>query len=318
MGFHINTPLLDSPTLSKIVGVPVFLKLDSLQPSGSFKIRGLGRACEKAIANGATSLICASGGNAGIAVAYSGRKLNVPTTIVLPEPTPILMRDKIANEGATVIVHGQNFNEAEKKALEIAKEDKRKAYIPPFDHPDVWEGNATMVDELFSLSSVFPGGKPGAVVTVCGGGGLFCGLAMGMEKVGWNDVPIVVVETEGAHSFHEAIKCNKLVFLQSITSIAKTLGALCVCEEAYNWTKKRPVESILVSDKMAVEACYDFVNDQRVLVEPSCGAALAAVYGNHEIFAKLNPSSILVIVCGGNIISMDLLQSWRQMFAENK
>lgn len=56
MGFHINTPLLDSPSLTKIAGVPVFLKLDSLQPSGSFKIRGLGRACEKAIQNGATGL----------------------------------------------------------------------------------------------------------------------------------------------------------------------------------------------------------------------------------------------------------------------
>eukprot|EP00026_Physarum_polycephalum_P013824 Phypoly_transcript_14270.p1 GENE.Phypoly_transcript_14270~~Phypoly_transcript_14270.p1 ORF type:complete len:325 (+),score=49.86 Phypoly_transcript_14270:26-976(+) len=313
MAFHINTPLLDSPVLSKITGTPVFLKLDSLQPSGSFKIRGLGRACAKARENGATSLVCASGGNAGVAVAYSGRKMNVPTTIVLPETTPPLMRNKIAEEGAKVIIHGQSFNEAEKLAKEIAQKEGG-AYIPPFDHPDVWEGNSTMVDELVQSASVFPGGKPGAVVTVCGGGGLFCGLALGMQRAGWNDVPIVVVETEGAHSFHQAIKEDKLVFLDSITSIAKTLGALCVCEEAYNWTKKRLVESVLVSDKMAVDAICRFANDHRVLVEPSCGAALAIAYQNHPVFTKLQPNSILIVVCGGNIVSLDLIQSWQKMF----
>ena len=98
--------------------------------------------------------------------------------------TIMLRREKIAEEGAKVVVHGKSFNEvivnnsilyviiiyihqAEVLAKEIATKEKG-AYIPPFDHPDVWEGNSTLVDELVQSANVFPGGKPGAIVTVCG------------------------------------------------------------------------------------------------------------------------------------------------------
>eukprot|EP01103_Thecamoeba_quadrilineata_P008093 TRINITY_DN1787_c0_g1_i1.p1 TRINITY_DN1787_c0_g1~~TRINITY_DN1787_c0_g1_i1.p1 ORF type:complete len:140 (+),score=11.83 TRINITY_DN1787_c0_g1_i1:26-445(+) len=106
--FHIESPLLLSRPLTNHIGIPVYLKMDSLQPTGSFKIRGLGYACWQAVKErGATSFVCASGGNAGFAVAYAGRCLGLPVTIVLPESTPVHIRHLLAShEQANVIVHG--------------------------------------------------------------------------------------------------------------------------------------------------------------------------------------------------------------------
>ena len=125
MALHIETPLLNSRALSLHSERAIWLKLEALQPPGSFKIRGIGLACEEYARRGASRFISSSGGNAGIAVAYAGRQLGIPVIVVVPETTSARARALIAQEGAEVIVHGAAWQEA--NALAQSMLSKRKA-----------------------------------------------------------------------------------------------------------------------------------------------------------------------------------------------
>ncbi len=112
MALHIETPLIESRALSRASGATVWLKLDALQPSGSFKTRGIGFACETYCQRGARRFVSSSGGNAGLAVAYAGRRLSVPVTVVVPETTSPRAKELLAQENAEVIVYGASWQEA--------------------------------------------------------------------------------------------------------------------------------------------------------------------------------------------------------------
>ncbi|CAI7989038.1 L-serine dehydratase/L-threonine deaminase [Geodia barretti] len=104
---YVRTPLLCSRKLSKRVGANVWLKMESVQPSGSFKIRGLSNFANKAVERGCTRFASSSGGNAGLAAAYIARQLGLPITVVVPETTPSFIADKLREEGAEVEVVGK-------------------------------------------------------------------------------------------------------------------------------------------------------------------------------------------------------------------
>jgi L-serine/L-threonine ammonia-lyase len=288
--------------MGEILGAPVYLKMEAFQPVGSFKLRGMGAACRDSCANGATRLVSSSGGNAGYAIAYAGRRLKVPVTIVVPAPTSLRARELICQEGAEVIERGAAWDDAHEHAIHLAR-DVGGAYIHPFDDPRAWAGHATMIHEVAER-----GIQPGAVVVSVGGGGLLCGVAQGMQDVGWTGVPILAVETRGADSFAAAVAAGRLVTLDAITSIATTLGARTVAPEALAWSRRREIRPWVVSDRVAVDACFRFADDHRVLVEPACGASLSAVYGLAEPLRQAGP--VLVIVCGGAGVTRDLLSRW--------
>ncbi len=301
---HEQTPLWESAPLSHVLGRSVFLKMEALQPIGSFKLRGIGHACRAYVEKGAKHLVCSSGGNAGYAVAYTGRRLQTPVTVVVPETTPGWMRNLIRSEGASVLEQGVVWDEAHEFAVGLAKPEDH-AYIHPFDDPLIWDGHASIVDELFEV-----GWAPGAIVLAVGGGGLLCGVLQGLHRVGWADVPVVAVETEGAASLYRSIEAGRLVTLRRIQTIATTLGARRVAAEALNWTKRHWVTPWLVQDLSALDACIRFSEHHRVLVEPACGAALAAVYDRADPLEGLEP--VVVIVCGGAGVTLELLQVWRE------
>ena len=134
--------------------------------------------------------------------------------------------------------------------------------------------------------------------------------------MGWNTkVPLITMETEGSNCFHEALKAKKIVTLDSINSIAKSLGALSVSEELLKMSLSQDfhVQSYVVSDRDAFSACLDFAKYHRMLVEPACGAALSAVFNQAE---KVLPSEgsrpIIMVVCGGNIASLELFADWKK------
>jgi len=301
---HLVTPLWHSSSLSALTGAPVYLKMEALQPIGSFKIRGLGAACQGSWNEGARRFVCASGGNAGYAVAYAGRQLGVAVTIVVPKTTSTWMQDILRREGATVTVHGEAWDEANAHALQLAK-NENTAYLHAFDDPRVWQGHASIIHEIAETKI-----KPGTIVVSVGGGGLLCGLLQGLHQVGWKDVPVLAVETEGAASFAASVQAGRLVTLEHITSIATTLGARTIAAEALAWTKRHPITPWIVSDHAAVTACQNFADAHRVLVEPACGAALAAVYDCAAPLTGLSP--IVVIVCGGAGVNRKLLEDWEQ------
>ncbi len=295
-----RTPLVPSEPLSRAAGTRVWLKLESVQPAGSFKQRGMGMACQRAVARGARRLVTSSGGNAGYAVAWAGRRLGVPVTVVVPSRSSGPMRAAIGSEGAEVVVWGDVWDVAHEHAMELAR-DEAVALIHPFDHPDVWAGNATLVDELAEELEA----PPAHLVASIGGGGLMCGVVDGARAHGWS-TRLWGTETEGAASFAAAVAAGVPTRLPRIDSIALTLGALQVCEGMRE--RAHHVRSEVVTDRQAVEALLRFADDHRMLVEPACGAALAPVYAGRIT----GPGDVVVVVCGGASASLGAVAAWRE------
>lgn len=308
---HQTTPLVEHPALSAMLDKRVFLKLENLQASGSFKLRGIGKLCQNAHARGARRLICPSGGNAGFAAAVAGRALGMTTLIVVPSTAPESVRARIRALGADVIVAGGVWDEANQEALRLCG-DAGSVYVPPFDHPDIWDGNATLIDEAASQIKI-EGGTFDAAVCAVGGGGLLAGVLHGLHRNGLQHVPVIAAETEGAASFAAAIEAGEPVTLPAITSIAGSLGAKRVADEAYAWTRRHEIKSAVVSDADAVDACLRFADDMRILVEPACGAALAVAYGKLPQLAPFKRP--LIVVCGGIGVDLAKLTAWKSQYS---
>ncbi|KAL8180456.1 UNVERIFIED_CONTAM: hypothetical protein K2H54_024756 [Gekko kuhli] len=308
--FHVVTPVLESIALSQAVGTKVYMKMENVQPTGSFKIRGIGYFCQEVAKRGCQHFVCSSGGNAGLAAAYAARKLGIPATIIVPESAAPSTVKMLENLGAEVEIFGKVWDEANDRAMALAKEDGWVS-VHPFDHPSVWKGHSSLVRELKDSLEA----KPGAIVLCVGGGGLLAGVVSGLQEVGWLDVPIVAVETRGADSFNAAIQAGHLVTLPDITSVAKCLGAKTVAQRALDCASEWPIISHVLDDTEAVRAMEQFLDDERMLVEPACGASLALLYSGHiqrlqeEGRLSRTLDSIVIIVCGGSSIQMDMLQN---------
>lgn len=302
---HDWTPLLASTALKASTGKDVWLKMECNQPSGSFKIRGIGRLCQYWAERGKTHFVASSAGNAGLAVAYAGRLLGIDVTVFMPSTSKAVYINAIRAQGAHTEMAGDVWDEAHTAALAYT-EQVNGAYIHPFDHPLIWSGHSTIIDEVTSQNV-----KPDAIVVAVGGGGLACGILEGLHHYGWSDTPVLAVETQGAASFAASLAADKLVTLDKIDTIATALGTKRVAERLFEWRKQHPIQSIVVSDKSAVLACQAFANDQRVLVEPSCGAALSVLYDNCPELAAFQ--SVLVIVCGGIGLTPQLLAKYVEM-----
>lgn len=305
MTLHIHSPFVQSQPYSRRLGKPVWLKMEAAQPSGSFKLRGIGALCEAQRAAGAQRFVSSSGGNAGLAVAYCGRKLGVPVAVVVPESTPQRARDLIRQEGAELIVHGAAWAEANAYAQSLI--GPGDAFVHPFDDPVIWQGHATLVDEMAAS-----GHKPGAILLAVGGGGLLCGVMEGLQRNGWSSVPVIAVETEGADCFARSIAQGKPVELPTISSVATSLGAKRPCDGALEWAARREIYNVVVSDTQAVKAALRFLDEHRMVVEPACGAALAALDGGHPALKAAD--SIAVVVCGGATVTAQQLQDLAARF----
>lgn len=303
MPLHILTPCIESHALSLAAQRKVFVKLDALQPSGSFKIRGIGLLCEEHASRGALRFISSSGGNAGLAVAYAGRMLSIPVVVVVPESTTPRAKEMIRGQKAEVITHGASWQEANELALSMVTQ--QDAFIHPFDHPRMWSGHATVIDEVVQV-----GIRPQAVITCVGGGGLLCGVVEGLRRNGLHDVPVIAVGTKGADALHQSIHAGERIELPAITSIATSLGAKKVAEQAFAYTKEHDIRSIVVSDAQAVRASLRFMDDHRIVLEPACGAALAVAYGGDSTLDAFD--SVLVIACGGVTMTPRQLEEYAQ------
>ena len=296
MEIAIRTPLIHSLPLSQLSGSNVWLKMESAQPTGSFKLRSAGHICQYYAAQGAKAFVSSSGGNAGIAVAHSGRRLGLPVTVVVPETTPARARQLIEQEGARLIVHGNVWSEANAYALSLASQEH--IYIHPFDNPLLWDGISTLVDEVIS-----EGLRPDAVILSVGGGSLLSGIVQGLKRHQLSHIPIYAVETEGTASLNAALKAGERVTLDRVSGIATTLAASQVCENAFNVARRADVRGMMVTDDDAVKACRRFLDDHRVLTEPACGVSLSMLYDGKIGFEPDN--NVLVIVCGGASVTLE-------------
>ena len=304
------TPLLESMPLSELAGCRVLLKMETNQPSGSFKDRGMAYMCSTLKERGATSLICSSGGNAGHAVAAMGRRLGMQVKVIVPTTTKKIMLDKIASQGAEVQVHGENWNAADELARELVASDPAAEYIPPYEHELLWHGHSSLVDEI-----VGAGERPGAIVASVGGGGLLNGVYLGLQRHGMGSgeaaTRVVSAETDGANCFAAAFAAGAPTRLEAIRSVATSLGALQCSPTTLRLSSEVPTTACTVSDREALEACAFLLDEHRVLVEPACGAAVALLRSERHraVFAGLE--SVVVVVCGGSGVNWDIMEQWR-------
>ena len=321
-----HTPLIHSPTLSKHAGCQIYLKLENLQPSGSFKSRGIGNLLLSHLSSlpdpstrSKLHFYSSSGGNAGLACVCAAVSLGCPATIVVPLSTSAFMIGKIREAGAAEVVQeGTSWYEADaylKEEVIPAAEARGEipVYVPPFDDPKIWEGNATLLEEVLEQLA----GAPDALICSVGGGGLFSGIMLGRERTGdvAKGMKVLAVETEGADSLNLSVREGKLSTLPAITSIATTLGARTVAKQAYEYVKQEGVQSVVLQDEEAMEGCVRFADDERIMVEASCGVSLALCYGGRlrKVLPELTEESkVVVVVCGGKNITAGMLWEWGQ------
>lgn len=299
---HEKTPVFYAHELSAKLNKKIYFKMDCHQPTGSFKIRGVGKRCQEAFKTGFKHFVIASGGNAGLATAYAGWKLGVKTTVVVPTTTSLAMQNKITSLGADLRVFGNVWNDTNVFAQSLVRKENA-VYIHPFDHPTIWDGNASVIDECDTQMS-----PPDLVLVAVGGGGYFCGVVEGIERNNWKTTQIVTAETHGAASMKQALENKTLVTLDTINTIASSLGTKQVAKQAFEYALTYDVVPYSVSDQEALEACRLFLNDTGNLVEPACGTALAAVYFNLGVIQNAN--SILVLVCGGSGLTLDSFNNY--------
>lgn len=375
-----TTPLIHSIPLSKLCHPhPVYLKLDLLQPSGSFKDRGMAHLCatvhkvynanrkQKKLeseeeeegddnTNQRMKVISSSGGNAGLAVTTVARNIpEMDVSVVVPETTKPLVVDKLQSLGAHVTIHGSNWNAADELARKWVDEAKESGggsavYVSPYDNPLLWTGHSTVVDEIITqLHDSTEEGPIGALLASVGGGGLLCGIFEGIERNYFGSdasrastvqgCKVIACETEGASSFAASFNASSsssdmkelsMVRLEGITSVATSLGALevtpAVIQRAHRHQERGEsgsgddVKSFVCTDSEAVDACLKFASEHRMLVEPACGAALAPLYSDRlrpKLLEELQgdaTSAIVVEVCGGSGVNLDLMQSWSKQF----
>ena len=273
---------------------------------------------------------CSSGGNAGLACATAAISLNRPATIVVPTTTSAFLIGKLRDCGAEVFQVGANWGEADKFLREevLAKHEPVGSgiYVPPFDHPDIWEGAATLVDEVLEQMDREHQGRPvDAYVCNVGGGGLLNGIMEGLDRRKLlADTRVLALETVGADSLQYSIKAGRVATMPKITSVATSLGAPTVAAKTLQWVHESGDRLVCstVTDAEAIMGCTRFLDDSRILVEAACGATMATAYNGDlrrhlgkgltdEQWAQMN---VLMVVCGGSNISLEMLNKHKEVF----
>ncbi len=286
----VRTPTLKSITLSEMTGADVWLKFDNLQFTASFKERGALNAMlmldEDVRKRG---VIAASAGNHSQGVAYHGARLGIPVTIVMPKHTPTVKVQQTEGHGATVVLHGERFDDAQAYAYELA-EERALTFVHPFDDPDIAAGQGTAAIEMLED---YP--EIDTLIVPIGGGGLISG--MGVAAKGLNpDIEVVGVEAELYPSTY-----SKLEGL-NLPCEGDTLAEGIAVKEPGKFTleviRKNVDEILLVSERDLERAVSLLLQIEKTVVEGAGAAGLAAMLGHPERFKG---RKVGLILCGGNI-----------------
>jgi threonine dehydratase len=295
----VRTPTLAQPRLSELIGRQTVAKLELLQHSGAFKVRGaFNRMLALSDAERAAGAVAVSGGNHGLAVAYVGRALGVRATVVMPETTALSSIAGVQSLGAELILTptiGEAFDEAHKRAV------AGQIMIHPFDDPVVIAGQGTVGLELMADAPQITD-----VVASIGGGGMITGVATAVHSVN-PEIRVWGVETEGADSMTRALAAGHPVEMK-VTSIAKTLGPPAVSERTLAGVRQHVTEVIVVSDADAVRGIELLAEHVKVITEPAAACTLIAA---QRIADRLPADAhVALVLCGGNS-SLDDITRWR-------
>jgi threonine dehydratase len=291
-----RTPLTPSATLSERLKTNVYVKLEIFQKTGSFKVRG---AFNKALSlrpeERGRGLVAVSGGNHAQATAYVARALGLKALILMPESTPRNYVDATRGYGAEI-----KFAANASAAFAEVEQYERDgwAYIHPFDDPLVMAGAGTLDLEIMEdVPQVTD------VIVSIGGGGLMGGVATAVKGLK-PDVRVWGVETEGADCMSKSIEAGKIVTLDAITSVARTLGAPAPSERTFAMAKDLLESVTVVPDREAIAALKLILERLKVLTEPAASCTLAAADHLRDHFSSQR--HVVLVFCGGNMSVEDL------------
>jgi threonine dehydratase len=300
-----RTPLVPSAALSAHLGARVWIKLECLQKTGSFKPRGaFNKMLSLSDEERSRGVVAVSGGNHAQGVAYAARELGVAATIVMPASTPKNYLDATRGYGAEVVLT-PDIRAAFAEMYRLR--DAGRALIHPFDDPLVAAGQGTIGLEILED---LPGVE--RVYISIGGGGLISGVATALRAIK-PEVRVVGVETHGADAMARSLAAGELVELPAITSIARTLGAPRVSEFTLGRVRELVEEVKVVDDAATVRALFFALERTKQLIEPAAACCLVAAEEQRAQFRPNEP--IVLLFCGGNVSGEDLAAYWQRFMA---
>ena len=294
----VETPLKPSFELSRRTGGQVFLKMENMQDTGSFKIRGAANAIlsarDRANIDG---VVAVSSGNHGKAVAYVAKRLGMVAVICMTELVPKDKIQGIRDLGAEVVIHGKDQNEAVDAALQVSNE-RRLEYVPPFDDPLVIAAQGTVGLEMLQQQP-----KLDLLIVPVSGGGLLSGVALAARAIK-PDIKIIGVTSHRDAALYESIRAGKVVVVGERPSIADALPGPIPLDNKYTFEMCRdlvdeivpiPEEGIAV----AMRYCLDY---EKVVLEGAGAASIAYVLESNDLSGKK-----IAAVCSGSNISKERL-----------
>jgi threonine dehydratase len=289
-GAVVRTPMLHSRTLSEIVGAEVWLKFENLQFTSAYKERGaLNKLLQLSGEERSRGVIAASAGNHSQAVAYHARRLGIPATIVMPESTPTVKVTKTEGYGATVVLHGDMFDDAYAKARELALE-KGYVFVHPFDDPNIIAGAGTIALEMLDDAPDLD-----AIVVPIGGGGLMSGIAIAARAIK-PDIELIGVEAELYPSMKCAIEGCQMPL--GGDTLAEGIAVKQPGELTSRILGEYANEVMLVSERDIERAVAMLADLEKTVVEGAGAAGLAAMLSDP---GRFRGKKVATPLCGGNV-----------------
>jgi len=291
--FVKQTPLIHSQFLSDLCGGATYLRLENLQVTNSFTIRGvLNRMLHLSNSERRRGIVTASAGNHAQAVAFAAEKLNFPAKIVVPRTTPRIKIDRIKGRSVELVLYGNIYDEAEQKAKELA-EKENLAYISPYNDEWIIAGHGTIGLEILDvLPSV------DSVIVPIGGGGLISGVSIALKAVK-PKVRVLGVQSESSPVMYESMKAGRIVDVEMRESIAEGLfGGIEKGSITFRLVQKYVDNIVLVREETIKKAIYLLWEKEKQVVEGSGAAAIAPIIESTPLFTD---KTTVAVITGGNI-----------------
>jgi len=289
-----KTELRESTYLSNLIQGNVFLKLENLQITNSFKIRGAINKLYQ-ISKGYKEIITASSGNHGQAVAMASKKLRLSAKIVVPKGTPEKKKSLIQKYGAELIIYGETVDQAETYAREIAQRNG-KLYISPYNDPDIIAGQGTigleLIEQLPSLQSI---------LVPIGGGGLISGVAIAIKE-GNPNIKVIGIQAQNDAAMYHSQKAGKVLspdqYPHSPTLADGLAGGIEQDSITFSFVQKYVDEILLVEEKLIKKAINILWKEENLITEGAGAVGVAAIIQNPIRFSGQN---VAIIISGGNV-----------------
>lgn len=293
-GRVIRTPLVYSPTLSKMSGMQVYLKLENLQETGSFKLRGATTKIQSHLDRiGPLGVVAASAGNHAQGVSLAAKRAGFPAIIVMPEWASITKQEATRGYGGELILEGQSIEESILKAQELA--EAGRTFIHPFDDTDIIAGQGTISLEIFQDLP-----NPDAILVPIGGGGLISGIALAAKALR-PQTRIIGVQAAACPSVSRAQAEGRPTRVESTRSIADGITVKQVGEVTLPIICRQVDRILLVEEDQIAAAILLLLERKKVLAEGAGAVPLAALLGGSHQIPK--GGKVVLVISGGNVDS---------------